>query len=145
MQTSGEFEERFEARGLTFVSRYPDTPLYIEADGRRLWRIIENLYRNVEKYALSGTRVYLDVECDGRMASFSMKNISEQPLNISPEELMERFTRGEESRTTEGSGLGLAIARDLTELQGGTFDIYLDGDLFKVILSFPVYEEENAL
>ncbi len=137
MQTSGEFEERFEARGLTFVSSYPDYPLYIEADGRRLWRIIENLYRNVEKYAMSGTRVYLDVECDGHTASLSMKNISQQPLNISPEELMERFTRGDESRTTEGSGLGLSIARDLTELQGGTFNIYLDGDLFKVVVAFP--------
>ncbi|MBR5509017.1 MAG: HAMP domain-containing histidine kinase [Lachnospiraceae bacterium] len=137
MQTSGEFEERFVARGLTFVPHYPDYPLYIEADGRRLWRIIENLYRNVEKYAMSGTRVYLDVECDGHRAMFSMKNISEQSLNISPEELMERFTRGDESRTTEGSGLGLAIARDLTQLQGGTFDIYLDGDLFKVVVAFP--------
>ena len=137
MQTSGEFEERFEARGLTFVSSYPDYPLYIEVDGRRLWRIIENLYRNVEKYAMPGTRVYLDVECDGHTASLSMKNISEQPLNISPEELMERFTRGDESRTTEGSGLGLSIAKDLTELQGGTFDIYLDGDLFKVVVAFP--------
>jgi len=142
MQTSGEFEERFAARGLSFVARYPKQPLYVEADGRRLWRIIENLYRNVEKYAMPYTRVYLDVACDGTMAALSMKNISKQPLNISAEELMERFVRGDESRTTEGSGLGLSIARDLTELQHGTFDIYLDGDLFKVIVAFPCAKEE---
>lgn len=137
MQTSGEFEERFAARGLALMTSYPDYPLYVEADGRRLWRVIENLYRNVEKYAMPNTRVYLDVECDGQMVSMSMKNISEQPLNISPEELTERFTRGDESRTTEGSGLGLSIAKDLTELQHGTFSIYLDGDLFKVMVAFP--------
>lgn len=137
MQTSGEFEEKFAAKGLKLMSHYPDYPLYVEADGRRLWRIIENLYRNVEKYAMPGTRVYLDVDCDGHVAALSMKNISEQPLNISPEELMERFTRGDESRTTEGSGLGLSIAKDLTELQGGTFQIFLDGDLFKVVVAFP--------
>ncbi|MBS6397882.1 MAG: HAMP domain-containing histidine kinase [Clostridiales bacterium] len=137
MQTSGEFEERFAARGLKLMSGYPDYPLYVEADGRRLWRIIENLYRNVEKYAMPNTRVYLDVKCDGQMAVLSMKNVSEQPLNITAEELTERFTRGDESRTTEGSGLGLAIAKDLTELQNGTFDIYLDGDLFKVTVAFP--------
>lgn len=142
MQTSGEFEERFSARGLILVAAYPKHPLYVMADGRRLWRIIENLYRNVEKYAMPHTRVYLNVESDGRIASLSMKNISEQPLNISAEELMERFVRGDESRSTEGSGLGLSIARDLTELQNGTFNIYLDGDLFKVTVTFPCVQEE---
>ena len=137
MQTSGEFEERFAARGLRFVADYPQEPLFVKADGRRLWRIIENLYRNVEKYAMPHTRVYLDVRRDGDEAVISMKNISEQPLNISAEELTERFTRGDESRTTEGSGLGLAIAKDLTELQNGRFEIYLDGDLFKVTVAFP--------
>lgn len=145
MQTSGEFEERFAARGLTLMTSYPDYPLYVEADGRRLWRVIENLYRNVEKYAMPNTRVYLDVECDGQMVSMSMKNISEQPLNISPEELTERFTRGDESRTTEGSGLGLSIAKDLTELQHGTFSIYLDGDLFKVMVAFPWAAGEEVI
>ncbi|MDO4261138.1 MAG: HAMP domain-containing sensor histidine kinase [Eubacteriales bacterium] len=137
MQTSGEFEEKFAARGLKLVTTCPNYPLYVEADGRRLWRIIENLYRNVEKYAMPNTRVYLNVESGGEQVSVSMKNISEQPLNISAEELTERFIRGDESRSTEGSGLGLAIAKDLTELQKGTFQIYLDGDLFKVTISFP--------
>jgi signal transduction histidine kinase len=143
LQTSGEFEERFAARGLTLVADYPKDPLYVEADGRRLWRIIENLYRNVEKYAMPNTRVYLNIRQEEEMASISMKNISEQPLNISAEELMERFVRGDESRTTEGSGLGLSIARDLTELQNGSFDIYLDGDLFKVTVAFPLVEDEK--
>ncbi len=137
MQTSGEFEERFQRRGLKLMENYPKNPLTVEADGRSLWRIIENLYRNVEKYAMPNTRVYLDVVDKGDWMEFSMKNISEQPLNISAEELLERFTRGDVSRTTEGSGLGLAIAKDLTELQKGRFGIYLDGDLFKVTVAFP--------
>lgn len=145
MQISGEFEERFAERNLEMIASYPDHALYVQADGRRLWRIIENLYRNVEKYAMPGTRVYLDVSCVDRMAGLSMKNVSEQPLNISADELMERFVRGDVSRTTEGSGLGLSIARDLTELQHGTFSIYLDGDLFKVTVAFPWVPEEELI
>lgn len=141
MQTSGEFVERFEARGLQLVENFPQNPQYVDADGRRLWRIIENLFRNVEKYAMPHTRVYLDLINDGDLVAFSLKNISENPLNISPEELTERFTRGDESRSTEGSGLGLSIAKDLTEIQKGTFEIYLDGDLFKVTVSFPIASE----
>lgn len=141
MQTSGEFVERFEARGLQLVENLPQNPQYVDADGRRLWRIIENLFRNVEKYAMPHTRVYLDLINDGDRVAFSLKNISESPLNISPEELTERFTRGDESRSTEGSGLGLSIAKDLTEIQKGTFEIYLDGDLFKVTVSFPIASE----
>ena len=141
MQTSGEFVERFEARGLQLVENFPQNPQYVDADGRRLWRIIENLFRNVEKYAMPHTRVYLDLINDGDRVAFSLKNISENPLNISPEELTERFTRGDESRSTEGSGLGLSIAKDLTEIQQGTFEIYLDGDLFKVMVSFPTASE----
>ena len=141
MQTSGEFVERFEARGLQLVENFPQNPQYVDADGRRLWRIIENLFRNVEKYAMPHTRVYLDLINDGDRVAFSLKNISENPLNISPEELTERFTRGDESRSTEGSGLGLSIAKDLTEIQQGTFEIYLDGDLFKVTVSFPIASE----
>lgn len=143
MQTSGEFEERFAAKGLTLVADYPQDPLYVEADGRKLWRIIENLYRNVEKYALPRTRVYLELKETGELAVMSMKNISEQPLNISAEELTERFIRGDESRSTEGSGLGLSIAKDLAELQKGTFEVQLDGDLFKVVITFPAAPEEN--
>lgn len=141
MQTSGEFVERFEAKGLQLVENFPQNPQYVDADGRRLWRIIENLFRNVEKYAMPHTRVYLDLINDGDRVAFSLKNISENPLNISPEELTERFTRGDESRSTEGSGLGLSIAKDLTEIQQGTFEIYLDGDLFKVTVSFPIASE----
>lgn len=137
MQTSGEFEERFKARGLTLMENYPQESLYVKADGHRLWRIIENMFRNVEKYAMPNTRVYLDAKREGELASLSLKNISERQLNISAEELLERFVRGDESRSTEGSGLGLSIAKDLTELQKGTFDIYLDGDLFKVTVAFP--------
>lgn len=144
MQTSGEFEERFAARDLRLIADYPDTPLYVNADGRRLWRIIENLYRNVEKYAMPCTRVYLDAKREEDMAVMSMKNISEQPLNISADALTERFIRGDESRTTEGSGLGLSIAKDLTELQNGTFSIYLDGDLFKVTVAFPLFSQEES-
>lgn len=141
MQTRGEFVERFEARGLQLVENFPQNPQYVDADGRRLWRIIENLFRNVEKYAMPHTRVYLYLINDGDRVAFSLKNISENPLNISPEELTERFTRGDESRSTEGSGLGLSIAKDLTEIQQGIFEIYLDGDLFKVTVSFPIASE----
>ena len=126
----------------------PERPVYIEADSRRIWRVVGNLFGNVYKYALEGTRVYLDLtekEENGRKtAVFSMENISAQPLNIDADELTERFIRGDVSRSTEGSGLGLSIAKNLTELQNGKFDIYLDGDLFKVILTFPCMEEEKA-
>lgn len=121
MQTSGEFVERFEARGLQLVENFPQNPQYVDADGRRLWRIIENLFRNVEKYAMPHTRVYLDLINDGDRVAFSLKNISENPLNISPEELTERFTRGDESRSTEGSGLGLSIAQRSDGNPAGNF------------------------
>lgn len=129
-----------------YGGRHAGKPVYIEADSRRIWRVAENLFGNVCKYALEGTRVYLDLtvkEKEGKKtAYFSMKNISAQSLNISADELTERFIRGDVSRSTEGSGLGLSIARNLTELQNGKFDIYLDGDLFKVILAFPCMEEK---
>ena len=109
----------------------------ILADGRHLWRVIDNLLSNCNKYALEGTRIYVEVcRWEGKVV-LSIKNISRQPLNIPAERLMERFVRGEESRTTEGSGLGLSIARSLTELQGGTFRLDIDGDLFKAVVSFP--------
>lgn len=137
-QTAGEFNERFEARDLTAVTRLPKEPVIILADGRRIWRVIENLYNNVAKYAMEHTRVYVGMEVLEDTAFFSIKNISEQALNIDASELTERFIRGDVSRSTEGSGLGLSIAKNLTNLMGGTFDIYLDGDLFKVTVSFPV-------
>ena len=110
----------------------------IEADGRRLWRVLENLYNNAFKYALEHTRVYVAVEDLGSEVVFTIKNISSSPLNISPDELTERFVRGDVSRTTEGSGLGLSIAKDLTTLQGGSLEITIDGDLFKVSITFPI-------
>ena len=99
--------------------------------------MIENIYNNAAKYAMEGTRVYADLIEKQHTVEFSLKNISDQPLNISADELTERFIRGDVSRSTEGSGLGLSIAKNLTELQGGKFDLYLDGDLFKVTITFP--------
>ena len=112
--------------------------LLIEADGRRLWRVLENLYNNAFKYALEGTRVYVTIEDHGADVMFTIKNVSANPLNISPDELTERFVRGDVSRTTEGSGLGLSIAKDLTTLQGGKFELIIDGDLFKAQITFPI-------
>lgn len=136
-QALGEFEDKFVSRDLTVVSQYSEEPVMVMADGRRMYRIIENVLQNAYKYALSGTRIYADLsDLDGTV-TFTLKNISAAPLNIGPDELMERFTRGDAARTTEGSGLGLSIAKDLTRLQGGIFKIALDGDLFKVIIEFP--------
>lgn len=139
-QAGGEFADRFEARGLTLIENLPQEPLYIRADGRRLWRVLENLFNNVAKYAMPNTRVYVDLLDLGSNVKFSIKNISEQRLNIEAKDLTERFIRGDISRSTEGSGLGLSIAKNLTELQGGRFDIYLDGDLFRVTITFPKLE-----
>lgn len=136
-QTSGEFEEKFTARNLKEVLTLPEEEALIYVDGRRTWRILENIYNNVAKYAMPGSRVYGDLEVMPGAVVFSLKNISEHPLNISADELTERFIRGDISRSTEGSGLGLSIAKTLTEMQKGTFELYLDGDLFKVTIAFP--------
>ena len=114
------------------------------ADGRHLWRVIDNLLSNCCKYALAGTRIYLDVTAWEGQARLSVKNVSRQALNMPAERLMERFVRGDESRATEGSGLGLSIARSLTELQGGAFRIDIDGDLFKASVAFPLTPEPPA-
>ena len=142
-QTNGEFEERFEQRHLKIISDFPDGMIIIRADGRRLWRVLENLYTNAFKYAQEGSRVYVDVASVDGKAIFTMKNISEKPLNISPDELTERFVRGDVARTTEGSGLGLSIARSLTQLQKGEFVITIDGDLFKAQVIFPQVRQET--
>ena len=139
-QTLGEFEDKFEKRNLTIIANYLEKPAVVMADGRRLFRIIENVLQNIYKYAMEGTRVYADLTREGDKIVFTLKNVSAAPLNISPDELMERFTRGDSSRTTEGSGLGLSIAKDLTRLQNGEFEIQLDGDLFKVIIRFPEHK-----
>lgn len=140
VQTAGEYQERLEATGLELIITQPDVPVKILTDGRHLWRIFENLLSNICKYAQPNTRVYLTLERIGKRAVVTFRNISNYPLNISSEELMERFVRGDASRHTEGSGLGLSIAQSLSDLLGGHIDIAIDGDLFKVILSFEAIE-----
>lgn len=135
-QTNAEFEEKFAKRNLSLVCTLPDSDVYIKADSRRIWRVVENLYNNAAKYAQPYSRVYVDGKLMGGKVILIIKNVSEAPLNISADELMERFVRGDVARNTEGSGLGLEIARNLTVMQKGTFEIQLDGDLFKVVLTF---------
>lgn len=142
-QVNGEFDERFREKNLSLVCSLGTEPLVIRADSRRIWRVLENLYVNVVKYAMPGTRVYVDAMRRNDKIVFSIKNISENPLNINADELTERFIRGDVSRSTEGSGLGLSIAKNLTNLQKGTFRIYLDGDLFKVTISFEEVMEQK--
>lgn len=137
-QSYGEYSAKLEAGRLNTVINIPEPVPVIMADGRLLWRVIDNLFNNVVKYALPETRVYVDVHVEGSEAVISMKNISRAALNISAEELMERFVRGDASRSTEGSGLGLNIARSLTELQHGKFSISTDGDLFKAEIRLPL-------
>ncbi len=143
-QANGEFEEKFQMRHLELVSELPDESVMISADGRRLWRVLENLYNNAFKYAMESSRIYVDVSVQEDKGVFTIKNVSAKPLNISPDELTERFVRGDVARTTEGSGLGLSIAKDLTHLQGGTFQVYIDGDLFKAQVGFPVMSEKHS-
>ena len=136
-QVTGEFEDKFNSRGLNIISKLPEKTVYIKADSRYLYRVLENIYSNVAKYAEENTRVYIDcILEEENTVTIYVKNISKDELNISADELMQRLVRGDKSRNTEGSGLGLSIAKSLTELQDGTFNIYLDGDLFKVVIKF---------
>ena len=137
-QSYGEYSSKLEAGRLNTVINIPEPAPAVMADGRLLWRGIDNLFNNVVKYALPETRVYVDVRTEGAAAVISMKNISRAALNVSAEELMERFVRGDASRHTEGSGLGLNIAKSLTELQHGEFSISTDGDLFKAEIRLPL-------
>lgn len=132
-QSLGEYEEKFEDKKLNIVTNFPEDEVYIFADGRKMWRLLENLYGNIYKYALANTRVYIDANIVGSKVRVEVKNISESQLNFNSDQLTERFIRGDVSRSTEGSGLGLSIAQSIVENHGGTFDIILDGDLFKVI------------
>ena len=136
-QSAGEYQEKLAARDLTLILTPAEEAPMISADGQLLWRVFENLLSNALKYAMPGTRVYLSCETTDQAVVIAFRNISASPLNISAEELMDRFVRGDASRNTEGSGLGLAIARDLTQLQRGTFALTIDGDLFKATLTFP--------
>ncbi|MFG6318569.1 MAG: sensor histidine kinase, partial [Clostridia bacterium] len=135
----GEYKDKFEEKNLEVISNLSKVNVKIKADSRYLYRVIDNLFGNISKYALEGSRVYIETEIiDGGKIKTILKNISKDKLNISEEELMQRFVRGDKSRTTEGSGLGLAIARSLTELQKGNLDCKIDGDLFKVEITFDI-------
>ncbi len=136
-QTAGEFEQKCSSADLHLVTSAPEGEIRIMTDSRRIWRVFENLMNNAVKYSLPGSRVYLLLDDDGDSAVFTFKNTSKEQLTVSPEELTERFVRGDASRTTEGNGLGLSIAQSLTELQGGSMRLTVDGDLFKVTLKFP--------
>ena len=135
VQTTGEFEEKLRENDLELLIRRPEEPIYIRADSRHLWRVIDNLMNNICKYAQPNTRVYINLEHQADHVVLTFRNTSRYPLNITSEELMERFVRGDSSRNTEGSGLGLSIARSLMELMEGTLELYVDGDLFKVVLT----------
>lgn len=142
-QAVAEYSDRFEASDLeTVMDLSPDNPV-IFADGRLLWRVFDNLFNNIRKYSLGGTRVYIRSRVIDDKCVISFTNISKEKLNISSDELMERFVRGDSSRNTEGSGLGLSIARSLTDLQGGAFDIDIDGDLFKATVTFSIIKENT--
>lgn len=141
VQTVGEYEEKTIAKDLELLIRKPEEPVYIMADGRHFWRVIDNLMNNICKYAQPGTRVYINLEVRGEKTYLIFRNTSKYPLNISSEELMERFVRGDSSRNTEGNGLGLSIASSLMELMGGSFTLHVDGDLFKVEIGFDTLPE----
>ncbi len=135
-QAAGEYEKRLKDAGLELIMNCPEDPVLIMADGRRMWRVFDNLLNNICKYSLNGTRVYLTVENRGEEVVITFRNTSREALNIAPEELLERFTRADASRHTEGNGLGLSIAKSLTQLQNGMLELVIDGDLFKAVLVF---------
>lgn len=137
-QTVGEYEEKIKNSGLELILKKPDGDIFIMADGRLIWRVFDNLMSNICKYAQPGTRAYLDLETINGKAVIIFRNISKYALNITSDELFERFVRGDSSRNTDGSGLGLSIAKSLIELQNGNMELYIDGDLFKIILKFNI-------
>lgn len=136
-QALGEFSDKFAAANLEPVFQIPQMPIHMLADGRLVWRVLSNLMSNAVKYALPGTRLYIELEEQEEQVHLSLKNVSREPLQISTEDLLERFVRGDTSRNSEGSGLGLNIAKSLMEIQNGHLQLQLDGDLFKVTLIFP--------
>ena len=135
-QVSIEHEDKFKAMGLTLRWKVPDKKVILKLDNQKTYRIFENLFVNIQKYAMPDSRVYINVEEAGDNVVIILRNMSAVELNVQGEELTERFVRGDASRNTEGSGLGLAIARSFTEAQKGTFHIDVDGDLFKVVISW---------
>ena len=136
-QALGEFSDKLEAAQLQPVLHVPEEACTVQADGRLMWRVLSNLLSNIVKYALPGTRVYIDVTQLEDQVLIGLKNISREPLNVTAEELMERFVRGDTARNTEGSGLGLNIAKSLMELQKGQLQLMVDGDLFKATVVLP--------
>jgi signal transduction histidine kinase len=138
-QAVGEFEEKLSDIGLELIITKPDEPVYIMADGKHLWRVVDNLMGNIIKYAQPSSRVYVSLEADASVR-ITFRNISKYQLNVSGDELLERFVRGDKSRNTEGHGLGLSIAQSLISLMGGSFDIIVDGDLFKTVITFDRHE-----
>jgi len=143
-QAIGEYQDRMELIGLVPVTDKLEE-VYILADGRHMWRVVENLLSNVCKYAMPHTRVYIEVYSEGEYGYCTIKNISKEPLNIDPNELTERFVRGDASRTTEGSGLGLAIAQSLLIIQQGLLEITIDGDLFKIQIKVPLAKLDEEI
>ena len=142
-QTVGEYQEKMKAQNLELVLDQPEEPVWIMADGEHLWRVFENLLGNILHYSLEQTRVYLSLRHDGQSVSIVFRNISRDPLNVPGDELMERFVRGDRSRNSEGSGLGLSIANSLMTLQNGKMELVIDGDLFKVVLTFPEIDQNK--
>lgn len=145
VQTIGEYEEKLANSRIELQIKEPEEQIKLQADSRHLWRVFDNLMNNICKYAQPGTRAYVNLERENDQARITFRNISREPLNISSEELMERFVRGDSSRSLEGNGLGLSIARSLTELMRGKLELVVDGDLFKVVLTFPVTNDEKTL
>ena len=143
-QSVGEFEDRLQGSNITVVTQIPDRDVYVRADNRYLFRVLDNLMSNIVKYSQEGTRAYIELNEDGGMVRYTFKNISRDKLGISADELMERFVRGDMSRNTEGNGLGLSIARSLTESMGGKMELTVDGDLFKVDVTFPEVVKESV-
>lgn len=145
MQACGEYEEKIKEAELDIRINDEEKNTFVYADGKQMWRIIENLLSNTIKYSMSRSRVYINLATGKEYGSFTIKNISAFRLDIPPEQLTERFVRGDVSRTTEGSGLGLSIAQSLTALQGGKFKIEIDGDLFKVNVEIPLWKEAKEI
>ncbi|MDE5792350.1 MAG: HAMP domain-containing histidine kinase, partial [Oscillospiraceae bacterium] len=141
-QLIGEYTERFESKNLMLVSEISKNALIVLADGKLLWRAMDNLFGNICKYAMPQTRVYLNAYNENHKIMITLRNISAVQLNITADALMERFIRGDRSRNTEGSGLGLSIAKSFVELQGGNLTLYVDGDLFKVKIQLPELQEQ---
>ena len=137
-QVAVEHAEKYEAANITLCWNVPEEKVELMLDSQKTYRIFENLFVNIQKYAMNGSRVYIDITIDEQQVVVVMKNMSAAPLNVAPEELTERFVRGDASRNTEGSGLGLAIAKSFIEAQNGTFEVVVDGDLFKTVIGWKV-------